>query len=179
LLPVVERALDAGLPAVLFRDPDLADDEAATLARPLRRATSSRGARLLVHGRPALAEQVGADGLHLPAGAEPPPAPGRPLSLSAHDRAELARAGTLGAAFALLSPLFPTRSHPGRSALGVAAFRDLAVASPVPVLALGGITTDNAADARVAGAAGIACIDGILAAEDPAAAVRAFLEGGY
>ena len=98
------------------------------------------------------------------------------LSLAAHDRGELVHAGAVGADFALLSPMFPTRSHPGAPTLGVAGFRALAQGSPAPVLALGGITPGNAAEARAAGARGVACIDAILAAEHPEEAVTAFLD---
>lgn len=128
-------------------------------------------------GRPELARALDADGLHLGEGVLRPSTevwPG-PLSVAAHDRQGLDRAGRVGAGFALLSPLFPTRSHPDAHPLGPDRFAKLAAYSPVPVLALGGVTPANAAQAQAAGAHGVACIDALLAADDPAAAVRAFL----
>jgi thiamine-phosphate diphosphorylase len=173
----VEEALAGGLPAVLFRDKDLPDPEARTLLDPLRAATAARGASLLVSGRPALARQVGADGVHLPEGQARPPTHlwDGPLSVAAHDGSGLDRARRVGAAFALLSPLFPTSTHPGSHTLGPEAFGRLAAASPVPVLALGGITPENGDRALGAGAWGLACIDALLAAPDPGSEVRRFL----
>ncbi len=174
----MDRALAGGLPAVLFRDKDLPDIEAEPLLRALREATHARGALLYVAGRASLATAIGADGLHLP-NSTPPPSTDRwfgPLSAAAHDVPGLERAARLGARFALLGPLFPTRSHPDTEPLGPAAFADLATGSPVPALAIGGITPANAGEALGAGAAGVACIDAILGADDPAEAVRAFLD---
>jgi thiamine-phosphate pyrophosphorylase len=56
---------------------------------------------------------------------------------TAHSLRELARARRADAA--LLSPVFPTRSHPGGKVLGPLRFRLLAQRSPVPVIALGGL----------------------------------------
>jgi len=174
----VDRALAGGLPAVLFRDKDLPDIEAEPFLRALRDATHARGALLFVASRPSLATAIGADGLHLPEGT-PPPSHDTwygPLSAAAHDEPGLERAARLGAGFALLGPLFPTRSHPDTEPLGSAAFDDLATGSPVPVVAVGGITPESAPHALAAGAAGVACVDAILGADDPADAVRAFLD---
>ncbi len=178
---MVQRALDAGLAAVQLRDKDLPDIEAEPLACALREATLARGALFFVNGRPELAQRVGADGLHLGQGAELPAPWAGPVSMAAHDGPGLARAEAMGASFALLSPLFPTRSHPGSETLGPDRFRELAAASPVPVLALGGLTPGKAPAARAAGAAGVACIDAILGAGDPGRVVeefRAAWEGG-
>jgi len=175
---VVEQALEAGLPGVLFRDKDLPPDQAEELAEPIRSAARRRGALFYVAGRAELARHLGADGLHLGEGSLRPSTEvwDGPLSVAAHDRQGLDRAGQVGARFALLSPLFPTRSHPDTEPLGPERFAKLAGYSPVPVLALGGVTPANAGEALAAGAQGVACIDAILAADDPAAAVRTFLD---
>jgi len=60
---------------------------------------------------------------------------------------------------ALLSPVFPTRSHPGAAALTPARARMIARASLVPVLALGGVNARNAV--LLSGFSGIAAIDGL------------------
>lgn len=172
------RALDAGLPGVLLRDKDLPPQEAYRHAEALRDAARARGAFFAVAARAELARELGADALHLGDGAPPPATEAwdGPLTVAAHDAAGLERAGRMGARFALLSPLFPTGTHPEASPLGPERFRSLAARSPVPVLALGGLTPENTPAALAAGASGVACIDAILAAEDPAAAVQAFLE---
>ena len=75
-----------------------------------------------------------------------------------HD--DLVAAATMGADAALLSPLFATRSHPGRAALGIQKFVDWCRRAPLPVYALGGITTGNARRLIHSGTAGIAAIGG-------------------
>ena len=56
---------------------------------------------------------------------------------AAHNLREIGR--TSGAQAVLLSPAFPTRSHPGAGTLGPLRFRLLAARSAVPVIALGGM----------------------------------------
>ena len=63
---------------------------------------------------------------------------------TAHDSDEIERAARLGADVLFLSPVFPTASHPGAATLGVDQFHLLAAQSPVPVIALGGMTYERA-----------------------------------
>ena len=65
---------------------------------------------------------------------------------AAHDAAELAIANRHGADGVFLSPVFPTRSHPGAPTLGKAAFLGLAASSDAPVIALGGMDAEKAAE---------------------------------
>jgi thiamine-phosphate pyrophosphorylase len=73
------------------------------------------------------------------------PGPALPRLVTAHSLRELARTSRARAAAVLLSPVFPTRSHPGASTLGPLRFRLLAARSTVPVIALGGLTARQAA----------------------------------
>lgn len=72
-----------------------------------------------------------------------PPAPHRRLA-AAHDLREIGRANRFGAITAgaaiLLSPVYPTATHPGARALGRMKFLALARRARVPVIALGGMT---------------------------------------
>ncbi len=63
---------------------------------------------------------------------------------TAHDGEELADAAAAGADGVFLSPVFPTRSHPDARPLGIHGFHVLAQRSPVPVIALGGMTAERA-----------------------------------
>lgn len=150
------RALPAGA-AVIYRDYDKPRREA--IARRYRAICAGRGVLFLVAGDAALAARVGADGVHWPTSGHgkwgmgnrtaihsPFPIPHSRflITAAAHNGADLARAGSLGAQLALLSPVFPTQSHSGAAPLGIARFRALATASPVPVLALGGVDEKNA-----------------------------------
>jgi thiamine-phosphate pyrophosphorylase len=63
---------------------------------------------------------------------------------TAHNGDEIAHAAQAGADGIFLSPVFPTASHPGAPTLGILGFRVLAQQSPVPVIALGGMTQKRA-----------------------------------
>ena len=82
----------------------------------------------------------GEDGVY---GAHPDPESALWLA-TAHDGDEIARAVAGGADAIFLSPVFPTASHPGAATLGIMGFRVLAQQSPVPVIALGGMTRARA-----------------------------------
>jgi thiamine-phosphate pyrophosphorylase len=80
---------------------------------------------------------------------------------SAHDLRELRAAERAGADLVFLSPVFPTRSHPGGVTLGARGFERLARRARVPVVALGGMDAGKARMLR--GAYGWAGIDALTA----------------
>jgi thiamine-phosphate pyrophosphorylase len=165
LVEVVEAAVEGGARYVVLREKDLPRDERAALAAALREV--ARG-RLIVAGP----DPLGGSAVHLPA-AGPYPPPDLPLvGRSVHDLAELGRLSTED--YVTVSPVFPTPSKPGYGpALGVTGLAELAALSPVPVLALGGVTPANAHECLAAGAAGVAVMGAVMRAADPAAVVRA------
>lgn len=140
----------------------------AALAARLARLCRARGLRLLVARDARLALRLGA-GLHLAEGMRPP-LPWRRhgrglLTVAAHGPAALARARRLGADLALLSPLFPTASHPAARPLGPLRFARFARAARLPVAALGGITAARVAAAARAGAVAVAAVGALAAAQ--------------
>ena len=161
-------AVAARLPpgaGVILRDYDAPGRRA--LAASVADAARARGLCLLVGGDGDLARDLGAAGLHLPERrmAEAPRWRGRHpdwlITVSAHSRQALRAALLLGADAALLGPVFATASHPGAAPLGVPRLRALAHASPLPVIALGGLNADNVARLGGAPIAGIAAIGGL------------------
>ncbi|MBJ7444837.1 MAG: thiamine phosphate synthase, partial [Sphingobium sp.] len=78
-----------------------------------------------------------------------------------HDAREMVAARRGGADMVLLSPLFPTRSHPGGASLGRVRFAALAQRAMMPVVALGGVTREHGRMLRAIGAVGWAAIDGL------------------
>jgi thiamine-phosphate pyrophosphorylase len=83
------------------------------------------------------------------------------LTAAAHDFRGLRDAARLADAV-LLSPVFPTRSHPGERAIGITRFRLWARAVAAPVYALGGVTERTARGLLSAPCVGIAGIDWVL-----------------
>lgn len=171
LLRTVRECADAGLTHVIVREHDLPGRARAALLAQLAQVT---GLTVLSSRR----ADASAAGLHL-SSPQPPPAgwDGR-WGRSCHSPADVRRAAAQGAAWATLSPYAATASKPGYGpALDPSAFTPAAIrAAGIPVLALGGITPVNAAAALAAGAQGVAVLGAVMAADDPAAAVRALLE---
>jgi len=109
-----------------------------------------------------------ADGLHLTANdlmaLRERPWGWKWLGASCHTLADLEHAEKIGADFAVLAPVLPTRTHPGVTALGWNRFAALTGQINIPVYALGGLGKDDLNAARAAGAQGIAGIRAFLEA---------------
>ena len=124
---------------------------------------------------------VGADGVHLGwrslSAAEVRKIAGEKLriGISCHDGPQIQSAEAARADYALLGPLFHTPSKEGLvQPIGLAPLKALVSAAKIPVLAIGGITPENAAKVMKTGVAGLAAISALIDPEDPAAAARAF-----
>lgn len=154
--------------------------EVRALGEKLRVLTRSRGVALLINGRLDLALELGAEGLHLPAQSTSvadarASLPSKAfVGVSCHTQNDLARAGTDGASYALLSPI---HAVPGKAPpLGITEFGVMALAAALPVFALGGIALDDVSPLRQAGAAGIAVMRAVLSSSDPARALTSLCE---
>lgn len=126
--------------------------------RALRRIARARGHVTILADSALTAREWGADGIYGAPRALAPRRSGLIHLATAHDLTELGLAARLGADAALLSPVFPTRSHPGGRVLGSVRFRLLARQAGLPVIALGGM---DAARAHALGWKRWAAIDGL------------------
>jgi thiamine-phosphate pyrophosphorylase len=156
----LERAL-ARLPrgsGLIYRHYHLPDAARLARFRALRRAAQARGHVVILADSALTAREWGADGIYGAPRTLCPRRKGLIHLATAHDIAELALAARMGADAVLLSPVFPTRSHPGGETLGPVRFRLLAVQSRLPVIALGGMTRHHA---RALGWPRWAAIDGL------------------
>ena len=83
------------------------------------------------------------------------------VSAPVHSLPERIAAERAGAQLLFVSPVFPTRSHPGARALGRVRFGLLVRGARVPVIALGGMTREGARSLSAFGIHGWAAIDGL------------------
>lgn len=161
---MVAGAVAGGVRWVVLRERDLPRAERAALAVELRAILAEVDGTLIVAGP----DPLDGDAVHLSArGPYPPPTVGL-VGRSCHDAAELARLTTED--YVTLSPVWPTETKPGHGPpLHPDGLARLIGRSPVPVLALGGVTTPARVSAAVAaGAAGVAVLGAIMRAGDPA-----------
>ena len=159
----LERALADGMKLVQVREKEMAGDALARFAARVVKLAHGAGARVLINADAGLAERVAADGVHLTASqlARTDRRPSLDLvGASCHDAGELARAGELGADFAVLGPVRPTPSHPGAAGMGWDAFGALLRDNRLPVYALGGLARADLDAAYGCGAHGISMMRG-------------------
>lgn len=98
------------------------------------------------------------------------------LGYSAHEEVGIAGDRALDVDYYFFSPVYATDSKPDQPPTGISALRSFCqTADPIPTLALGGITPERVRDCREAGAEGVAVLSGIMEAEAPVAATRAYL----
>jgi thiamine-phosphate pyrophosphorylase len=178
LLSKIADASQAGVDYIQLREKDLIARELEVLARKavaiirdntLTTNYQSLATRLLINSRTDVALAVGADGVHLPSDDISPsevrrlwskcgagaPARERPVITSAcRTRENVLCAESEAADFAIFAPVFEKK---GSAPTGLAALREVCQ-TKIPVLALGGITLQNAGSCLEAGAAGIAAI---------------------
>lgn len=140
------------------------------------------GAIFIVNDRVDIALAMHADGVHL--GQEDLPAmaarrllgPDAVIGVSASSMAEAMAAARDGADYIGLGQIFPTISkEKPNPPLGIEVVRAVKKATGLPIVAIGGIGPDNAVGVMDAGAAGIAVISAVAAAQDPAGATRELL----
>jgi thiamine-phosphate pyrophosphorylase len=86
---------------------------------------------------------------------------------------EAAEAREHGADYLIVGSIYPTASHPGAGA-GPELVVEVATLG-LPVIAIGGITAERAAEVRDAGAYGVAVISAAWRAADSASAALALL----
>lgn len=142
----LERAL-ARLPrgsGLIYRHYHLPGAERLARFRVLRRIAKARGHAVILADSSLTAREWGADGIYGAPRSLAPRRHGLIHLATAHNLRELGLAARLGADAALLSPVFPTATHPGGAMLGGVRFRLLAAQTRLPVIALGGMNAHRA-----------------------------------
>jgi thiamine-phosphate pyrophosphorylase len=189
---IVEAALESGVRVIQVREKDGSARRALEIARAARLLTRRFDALLIVNDRVDIALAAGADGVHLGQGDIPVGDARRLLGkaaligLSITAAAQLVAPDAAAADCLGVGAVFPTGSKPDAELTGLAlleAARAAAEAgvmrapagSRAPIVAIGGITADNAARAVLAGADVVAVISAIAAAQDPGRAAAALL----
>ena len=132
---------------LIFRHHATPPSERRALYERVRRMAHARRLTLILAGNPRQAIGWRTVGIH---GRSPHRHAPRPLirTAPAHNRSELTAAERAGADLVLLSPVFPTRSHPGAPTLGRVRFLALAHCAKAKVIALGGMTPERARTLR-------------------------------
>ena len=180
-LDVARAALYGGADALQLREKHLGGRDLYHLALGMRELVDESGGSCLffVNDRVDVAVAAHADGVHL--GQEDVPATGARslvgedmvVGISATTVKEAERALTDGADYLGVGPVFATPSKPDAVApIGIEGLMRIRKAVDLPIVAIGGIDTNNAEQVFQAGADGIAVISAVTASQDMLEAVR-------
>lgn len=178
---VVAAALDAGAPAVQLRDKNAPASTLLEEARELLTLVRRYGALLFINDRVDVALAAGADGVHLgpddlPVSAARRIAPDLLIGYSTDNPERAREAERDGADYIGCGAVFGTSTKDvGEEAIGISRLNQVADAVGIPVVGIGGITTSNAGEVAASRAAGVAVVGAVMAASDPAHAVRELL----
>ncbi|KAB7623017.1 thiamine phosphate synthase [Alkalilimnicola sp. S0819] len=181
LLEAVAEVLDAGARVLQYRDKSgnsaLREEQAAGL-----RALSRGRALFLVNDDVELAARVGADGVHLGeqdaalSAARKRLGPNAVIGISCYNDLQRARdAQAAGADYAAFGAFFPSGTKPLARRAEPALLRAARAELRLPLVAIGGITPENAPALLEAGADAVAVIRGIFAQAHPGAAAAAYV----
>lgn len=181
LLLKVEAALAGGACLLQYRNKTASAALRLAQGRALLALCHRYGVPLIVNDHLELALALGTDGLHFGAGdgslaaAREQLGPRKILGASCYDRCENAIAAQRrGADYVAFGSFFPSGVKPGAVRAPLALLGEAKRRLAVPVVAIGGITLDNAPQLIGAGADGIAVISALFGAADVRAVARGF-----
>ncbi|MCU7940413.1 MAG: thiamine phosphate synthase [gamma proteobacterium symbiont of Bathyaustriella thionipta] len=155
------NALSDNNKVVQFRQKNIEDSDYLALVKVAESVCKQFNSCLLLGTSVDIYAQANADGLHLNSQVlfeyeDRPVSDQHLLSVSCHNLKEMQQAEKLGADILLLSPVKATASHPELNAIGWQQFSQMIERVKCPVYALGGMRASDLAEAKYAGAKGIA-----------------------
>lgn len=174
LLQRVAAVLAGGAALIQYRDKTQDQARRQQEARAIRELCRRYGALFIVNDDVELAAEVDADGVHLGrddagvAQARAVLGPARVIGVSCYDSlARAEQAAAAGADYVAFGSMYPsaTKPHAVRASLGL--LGEAKRRQGLPVVAIGGITPDNAAAVIAAGADAVAVVGSVFLATDP------------
>jgi thiamine-phosphate pyrophosphorylase len=175
---LLRDAIAGGVDVVQLREKELPDGELVSVARALLALSERVGALFVINDRPAVAHEVGADGVHV--GQDDMPVehvrelvgPDMLIGLSTHAPEEIDAVDPAVVDYIGVGPVHATPTKPGRPAVGLELVRYAAAHAPVPFFAIGGLHAGNVAETLHAGAERVCVLRAIADAENPETAAR-------
>ncbi len=185
--PVIEMAgavLEGGASLVQLRDKTGNPRDTLQTAREIKALCERYDALFIVNDDPAIALTSGASGLHLGQG-DMPVAEARRVTTAAqiigrsnNNMEEVAASQAAGADYIAVGAVFPTSTmgKARRPVVGTKLVQEAKRAADQPIVAIGGITKDNAAEVMRSGADGICAVGAVTLADDPRTAAAELVD---
>ena len=183
--PLVEFAAqlsEAGVELMQLRDKRASARKIYAESRALAERFAGSGVRLILNDRPDIAAMIGAGGVHV--GQEDLPVEaaraicgsGCWVGVSTHNLAQLREANQTSADYIAVGPIFPTATKENPDpVVGLDFLRFAREETRKPLVAIGGITIQSAADVFRAGADSVAVVRDLLEAPSPSGRAREYL----
>ena len=179
--PAVAAALRGGCRRIQYRDKSHSPKARLQQARTLLDLCLEHGAELLINDDPQLAVRIGAHGVHLGQGDMPPEqarrllGPEASIGVTCHASLEMAHAAArAGASYVAFGRFFPSSTKPDAPAAPLELLTSARQTLAVPIVAIGGITLDNAHSVMASGADWLAVSHSLFSAPDIEARAQAF-----
>lgn len=174
----LQAVLAGGVDVVQLRDKAAGPEELRTAAWIFREAAERHGALFVLNDDPALADEVGADGVHVgqedPSAAEARRLVGseRLVGRSTHTTGQIDRTLGEGADYFSVGPVHPTPTKQGRPGIGLVPLGHAASVADRPWFVTGGMAPSTAPEVLAAGARRLVVVRYLTEADDPEAAAR-------
>ena len=182
LVPFAENLAAAGVRLMQLRDKRAPAGRAFAASKELAAVLCPAGVTFIVNDRPDIAAISGASGVHV--GQDDLPTEdarrvvgtARWVGVSTHNLEQFREANATSADYIAVGPIFPTASKENPDpVVGLALLRELRKLTTKPIVAIGGITVERAADVFRAGADSVAVIRDLICAADPARRAQEYL----
>jgi thiamine-phosphate pyrophosphorylase len=185
-VPETECALglaDAGVRLVQYRHKSASARELLEVSRRLSTALTSRGVTFIVNDRADVAALSGASGVHVGQddlrleAARSVIGSGKLVGVSTHNLEQFQQAATSSADYIAVGPVFSTATKANPDpVVGTEFIRRVRPLTDKPIVAIGGITLERAAEVIQANADSVAVISDILRAPEPAWRARQYID---
>jgi thiamine-phosphate pyrophosphorylase len=179
-LEIVSAAVDGGATVVQLREKDCSTRDFIEQALAIKDFLKDRGVPMIINDRVDVAQAVEADGVHLGQTDMPLETAKKILGdtmiigISAESLPDAIAAEQGGADYLGVSPIYATPTKTDTAPpLGLEGLREIRKTVRIPLVGIGGLNRDNAAEAIRNGADGVAVVSAIVAAGNPQEAADA------
>lgn len=179
---VVESVLENGATFLQIREKDLAEDVFEAEAERLKTLCTQRGVPFVVNDSVEIALQCDADGVHVGQSdikgrdIRAMIGPNKILGISAGTVEEAVAAENAGADYIGVGAIFSTSTKKNARSMTMERLKEIVSSVSIPVVAIGGISTENILQLCGSGVDGVAVVSAIFAAEDPGRATADLLK---
>ncbi len=182
-LELAEALAGSGVELVQYRSKTASSRQFFEVSRNLSSFFKSRGVRFVVNDRADIALLADAGGVHVGQDdlsvedARAIVGPGRWVGFSTHSLEQVAAADRTSADYIAFGPIFPTATKKNPDpVVGTGLLKQARRLTKKPLVAIGGITLERAAEVYRAGADSLAVIRDLIAAPNPAVRAREYLD---